>query len=67
MSEDARLLERIEKLRDALANIRDRDPNAETQGGATEATYITYSQQVRQHAARALQLDDAFAAAKPAS
>jgi len=52
------LTERVDKLRHILEQIRDRDPQKETPGGATIATYVSYTEQTRQHAMRALQHDD---------
>jgi len=64
MSSEAHLRERIERLRDALAHVRDRDPRRDTSGGATMSTYIAHVEQIRQLAMHALQHDDAHAAVK---
>jgi hypothetical protein len=65
-SDDAHLLERVEKLRDSLAQIRDRDPFAEAHGDAATGTHLSYEEHIRQLALNALQHDDTLAAAKPA-
>jgi hypothetical protein len=66
MSSEAQLLERIEKLRDALVHVRDRDPEHEHHHAADIATYASYTEEIRHHAMRALQVDDALAAVKRA-
>jgi hypothetical protein len=65
-SDETNLLERVEKLRDALTQIRDRDPFAEAHGDAATGTHLSYEEHIRQLAINALQHDDALAAAKPA-
>jgi hypothetical protein len=58
----ATLRERVEKLREALQVIHDRDSQAEPPAGTTDPT-VSYTEGIRQHALRALQLDDALAQA----
>jgi hypothetical protein len=49
MANVEKLRERIELLRAALAYVRDRDPQVEAPGGATEAAYVGYSDEIRRY------------------
>lgn len=60
---EAELQDRIEHLRAALEIIRDRDPQAGTQSGATQVTYVGYPAEMRRYAEVALAEDDARIAA----
>lgn len=55
---EAELHDRIANLREALEYIRDRDPQAETLGGATMGTYVGYTDEIRRRAEKALANDD---------
>ena len=59
MGDEDRLLERIAKLRDALASIRERDPRPGRDEAGTQAAYGSYAEEVRRLAERALEADDA--------
>jgi hypothetical protein len=61
---EAELQNRITNLRAALELIRDRNPQAETEGGASESTSVGYAAEVRRYAELALAEDDARIAAE---